>query len=53
VLVGAYMPAVLFEMGFLTNDNDRRVLMSKSGRKEIAKRMAKAIDKFRKQKAGM
>jgi N-acetylmuramoyl-L-alanine amidase len=48
VLVGAYMPAVLFEMGFLTHDKDRRVMTSKSGQREIAKRMAKAIDQFRK-----
>ena len=51
VLVGAYMPAVLFEMGFLTNPKDRRILFSKSGQKEIAKRMAAAIDRFRKQGA--
>jgi N-acetylmuramoyl-L-alanine amidase len=42
------MPAVLFEMGFLTHDKDRRVMTSKSGQREIAKRMAKAIDQFRK-----
>jgi N-acetylmuramoyl-L-alanine amidase len=48
VLVGAYMPAVLFEMGFLTNDKDRRVLASEKGRKQIAERLAKAIDRYRK-----
>lgn len=48
VLVGAYMPAVLFEMGFLTNDQDRRVLASEKGRKQIAERLAKAIDRYRK-----
>jgi N-acetylmuramoyl-L-alanine amidase len=48
VLVGAYMPAVLFEMGFLTNDQDRRVLASEKGRKQIAERLAKAIDQYRK-----
>ena len=47
VLVGAYMPAVLFEMGFLTNNEDRRILASKSGQREIARRMAGAIDRFR------
>ncbi len=50
VLVGAYMPAVLFEMGFLTNDHDRRILSSPSGQKGIAKRMAKAVDRFKKLK---
>ena len=48
VLVGAYMPAVLFEMGFLTNDADRRLLASEKGQKQIAERLAKAIDKQRK-----
>jgi N-acetylmuramoyl-L-alanine amidase len=48
VLVGAYMPAVLFEMGFLTNDQDRRVLASEKGRKQIAERLAKSIDRYRK-----
>jgi len=53
VLVGAYMPAVLFEMGFLTNDQDRRVLTSEKGQRQIAERLAKAIDRFRKgQSAG-
>ena len=46
VLVGAYMPAVLFEMGFLTNPKDRRILVSKSGQREIARRMAMSIDQF-------
>jgi len=48
VLVGAYMPAVLFEMGFLTNDQDRRVLASEKGQRQIAERLAKAIDQYRK-----
>lgn len=47
VLVGAYMPAVLFEMGFLTHDEDRRVLASEKGQKQIAERLAKAIQKYR------
>jgi N-acetylmuramoyl-L-alanine amidase len=48
VLVGAYMPAVLFEMGFLTNDQDRRTLASEKGQRQIAERLAKAIDRYRK-----
>jgi N-acetylmuramoyl-L-alanine amidase len=48
VLVGAYMPAVLFEMGFLTNDKDRRVLNSGKSRRQIAERLARAIDRYRK-----
>jgi N-acetylmuramoyl-L-alanine amidase len=52
VLVGAFMPAVLFEMGYLTNDEDRRTLASEKGQKQIAERLAKAIDKYRKSLAG-
>jgi N-acetylmuramoyl-L-alanine amidase len=46
VLVGAYMPAVLFEMGFLTHARDRATLASRDGQKEIARRLALAIDGF-------
>jgi N-acetylmuramoyl-L-alanine amidase len=52
VLVGAYMPAVLFEMGFLTHDEDRRILSSEKGQKQVAERLAKAIQKFRQGSAG-
>lgn len=52
VLVGAYMPAVLFEMGYLTNDEDRRTLVSEKGQKQIAERLSKAIDKYRKAQVG-
>jgi N-acetylmuramoyl-L-alanine amidase len=48
VLVGAYMPAVLFEMGFLTHDQDRRILASEKGRRRIAEKLAAAIDQYRK-----
>jgi N-acetylmuramoyl-L-alanine amidase len=48
VLVGAYMPAVLFEMGFLTNEKDRRLLASEKGQKQVAEKLAKAIDMHRK-----
>jgi len=51
VLVGAYMPAVLCEMGFLTHPQDRRILGSKSGQREIARRMAAAIDRFQRRAA--
>jgi N-acetylmuramoyl-L-alanine amidase len=47
VLVGAYMPAVLFEMGFLTHDEDRRILASEKGQKQTAEKLAKAIQKYR------
>lgn len=46
VLVGAYMPAVLFEMGFLTHDRDRTFMASKKGQKRIARQLSEAIDRF-------
>ena len=46
VLVGAFMPAVLFEMGFITNDKDRAFLESQSGQKDIAEGLARAIDDY-------
>lgn len=52
VLVGAYMPAVLFEMGYLTHEDDRRTLSSEKGQKQIAERMAKAVDAYRKAMGG-
>jgi N-acetylmuramoyl-L-alanine amidase len=46
VLVGAYMPAILFEMGFLTNDKDRQLLASPKGQKQIAEKMGQAVHKY-------
>ncbi len=46
VLVGAFMPAILFEMGFLTHPDDRRIMKSRKGQKEIARRLAIAVDAF-------
>lgn len=46
VLVGAYMPAILFEMGFLTNDKDRRLLASPKGQRQIAEKLGQAIHKY-------
>ncbi|MFC1586629.1 N-acetylmuramoyl-L-alanine amidase [Fibrobacterota bacterium] len=51
VLVGSFMPAVLFEMGFITNQKDRKYMSSTKGQKDIASRLSKAIaDFFRAQK---
>lgn len=50
VLVGAYMPAVLFEMGFITHERDREVLSSREGQREIARRLGVAIDAFQRQR---
>lgn len=46
VLVGAYMPAILFEMGFLTHDKDRRLLASTKGQKQLAEKLSQAIHKY-------
>lgn len=46
VLVGAFMPAVLFEMGFITNETDRAYMDSKDGAEDIAKKLTKSIHAF-------
>ena len=48
VLVGASMPSVLIETGFLSNRKDARYLNSKKGQARIAEAIVKAIEKFRK-----
>lgn len=58
VLVGASgsMPAVLVEMGFLTNPNEARVLTSSQGQEKIAASIADAVvsyfDQYRHRLAG-
>ncbi len=49
VLVGASMPSVLVETGFLSNPHDARYLKSSSGQSKIAAAIYKAIREFRKQ----
>lgn len=46
VLVGASMPNVLFEAGFLSNEKDEAFLLTKEGRKKIARGMLKAIKRY-------
>jgi len=48
VLVGAYMPAVLAELGFITNPSDATYMASEKGQNEIADNLAKAIENFSK-----
>jgi len=48
VLVGAYMPAVLAELGFITNPADGTFLATEKGQNELAERLAKAIVSFAK-----
>ncbi len=51
VLVGTFMPAVLFEMGFITNQADRQFMNTAKGQKDIAVRLAKSVDNFFKSKS--
>ena len=46
VLLGARMPAVLFEAGFMTNDGDLRRLQNPSTRLDLAKRLARGVERF-------
>jgi len=47
VLVGALMPSVLVETGYLSHTSDASNLGSDEGRKSIAKQIAHSIDEFR------
>jgi len=47
VLVGASMPNVLIESGFLSNPDDAKYLSSKEGQKEFARYVFEAIKKYR------
>lgn len=48
VLVGASMPSVLVETGFLSNKADEAYLNSKKGQREIAKSIFKSLEDYRK-----
>ncbi len=47
VLVGASMPSVLIETGFLTNPNDEKHLASKEGQQKFAEYTFNAIKKYK------
>ncbi len=47
VLVGASMPSVLIETGFLSNRHDAKYLNSSKGQAQIAEAILQAIKKFR------
>ncbi len=47
VLVGASMPGILFETGFLSNKKDEAYLKSKSGQNKIASAMFEAIKSYK------
>jgi len=46
VLVGASMPAVLVEMGFLSNPEEERFLRSERGQRRIAEGIARALQRY-------
>jgi N-acetylmuramoyl-L-alanine amidase len=46
VLVGAYMPAVLAELGFITHPSDAAFLATEKGKNEIVENLSKAIMNF-------
>ena len=48
VLHHSYMPSVLVEMGFLTNNSEGPYINSKKGRKEMAREIANGIITYRK-----
>lgn len=47
VLVGASMPSILFETGYVTNEENSRYMKSKEGVEEIASAMLQAIKSFK------
>ena len=46
VLVGAYMPAVLAELGFITHPSDATYMSTEKGQNEIAENLVKAVVNF-------
>ncbi|MFB2118684.1 N-acetylmuramoyl-L-alanine amidase [Parapedobacter sp. 2B3] len=48
VLAGAGMPAVLTEIGFLSNPNEETYMMSENGQAEIVKNLVDAIKAYKK-----
>lgn len=52
VLWKTTMPAVLFELGFMSNPADLKVLTSESGKEQIAERMFNAFREFKKKYDG-
>ncbi|MDR1760285.1 MAG: N-acetylmuramoyl-L-alanine amidase [Fibrobacter sp.] len=48
VLVGAMMPAVLVELGFITHPEDEKYMASAAGQQDLAMRIAKAVAEYKK-----
>jgi N-acetylmuramoyl-L-alanine amidase len=47
VLMGAFMPAVLYEMGFITNPEEEKYMNTARGQREIARKLADAVISYR------
>jgi N-acetylmuramoyl-L-alanine amidase len=48
VLNGAYMPSILIETGFISNQNEERLLIEKAFQKEMASAISNAVLDFKK-----
>lgn len=48
VLVGAFMPATLIELGFISNPEEERYMNSENGQKDMARRIAIGVEEYRK-----
>jgi N-acetylmuramoyl-L-alanine amidase len=47
VLLGADMPSILVEAGFLNNQRDRRIITSRIGQVKVSQAIATAVDEYR------
>jgi N-acetylmuramoyl-L-alanine amidase len=47
VLVGALMPAVLFEIGFISNPEEEAYMVTSKAQEDIAARIAKAVSTYK------
>lgn len=48
VLVGAFMPATLVELGFISNPEEEKYMNSEKGQKDMAKRIATGVEEYKK-----
>ena len=48
VLVGAFMPATLVELGFISNPEEEKYMNSEKGQQEMAKRLAQGVEAYKK-----
>lgn len=48
VLVGAFMPATLIELGFISNPDEERYMNSDKGQRDMARRIAIGVSEYRK-----